>query len=59
MSAYNFWWNAVQANEIDTLEQQVEQLRKEMDTARAWIEYLHGELQKVKNDAVTIRREEA
>jgi uncharacterized coiled-coil protein SlyX len=40
MSAYDFMWNAAQSGQIHNLDEKVEALEKDMETARAWIEFL-------------------
>ena len=40
MGAYGFMWDAIQSGQIHTVEEKVESLEKDMETARAWIEYL-------------------
>lgn len=40
MGAYDFTWNAIQSGQIHSLEEKIELLEKDMETARAWIEYL-------------------
>jgi uncharacterized coiled-coil protein SlyX len=40
MGAYDFMWNAAQSGQIHNLDEKVEALEKDMETARAWIEFL-------------------
>jgi len=47
MGALDFTWNAIQSDQIDTLEERVEALEKDMETARAWIEYLSDRVDKL------------
>lgn len=46
MGGFDFTWNAIQSGQIGDLDKQVEALQKDMDIARAWIEYLYGKIQK-------------
>ena len=50
MSAYGFMWDAIQSGEIHDLEKRIVSLEKDLDTAKEWIEYLNGELEKLKNE---------
>ena len=47
MSALEFTWNAIQSGEISTLEEKIEALEKDMETARAWVEYLADRVNKL------------
>lgn len=44
MGWLDFTINAIQAGEIDNLEEEVKQLKADMETAKAWIEYLNAEI---------------
>jgi predicted RNase H-like nuclease (RuvC/YqgF family) len=47
MSAYGFMWDAIQSGQIGTLEERIESLEKDMETARAWVEYLNDRVNKL------------
>jgi predicted RNase H-like nuclease (RuvC/YqgF family) len=47
MSLFDYTWNLHQSGEIDKLDERVDALEKNMETAKAWIEYLEGELKKI------------
>ena len=47
MGALDFTWNAIQSGQIDTLEEKLEAIEKDMETARAWVEYLNDRVNKL------------
>lgn len=49
MGALSFTINAMQSGQIAELEKEIEQLKEEMLTARAWIEYLNAEVKELRN----------
>jgi len=56
MSALNWIIDMGQYSDIATLEEKVEKLEKDMETARAWIEHLTTRLEKLEeenNDTIT------
>ena len=50
MSLLEFSWNLHQDGEIDSLEEQVKQLKQNMEIACKWINYLSSELEKLKDE---------
>lgn len=50
MGAYDFTWNAIQSGQIRTIEEKVEALEKDMETARAWIEHLTKRIERLENE---------
>lgn len=50
MSVLNFVWDVAQDGQIQTLEEQVEELRHNMEIACMWINHLNKELEKLKNE---------
>ncbi len=53
MGALDFTWNAIQSDQIDTLEDKVKALEKDMETARAWIEHLTKRIEALENERKT------
>ena len=47
MGAFDFTWNAIQSGQIGEAEDRLEALEKDMETARAWIEYLSDRVDKL------------
>lgn len=50
MGALDFTWNMHQSGQIDKLDEKVEALEKDMETARAWIEYLTKRIEELENE---------
>jgi len=50
MSVLGFIWDVSQDGQISTLEEQVEELRHNMEVACKWIIFLNEELEKLKNE---------
>jgi prefoldin subunit 5 len=50
MSALDFTWNAIQSGEIRSLDERVEALEKDMETARMWIEHLTKRIEALENE---------
>ncbi len=53
MGALDFTWNAIQSDQIDSLEDRVKALEKDMETARAWIEHLTKRIEALENERKT------
>ena len=53
MGVLDFTWNAIQSDQIDTLEDRVKALEKDMETARAWIEHLTKQIEALENERKT------
>ena len=47
MGAFDFTWNAIQSGQIRDAEERLEALEKDMETARAWVEYLNDRVNKL------------
>lgn len=43
MSLYDFWWNTVQAGQIDDVNEEVKELKKRVEVLEDWIRYLTEE----------------
>jgi peptidoglycan hydrolase CwlO-like protein len=50
VGAFDFTWNAIQSGQLRELEEKVEALTKDMETARLWIDYLQDEIVKLKSE---------
>jgi polyhydroxyalkanoate synthesis regulator phasin len=50
MGAYDFTWNAIQSGQIRDLDERIDDLEKDMATARAWIEYLTKRIDELENE---------
>ena len=49
MGALDFTWNAIQSGQLRDHDERVEALEKDMETARAWIEYLTKRIEELEN----------
>jgi len=52
MSGFHFMWDAIQAGQIRTLEERIEELEKRTEILKEWVDYLNTELEKAKNDSL-------
>lgn len=52
MSGFHFMWDAIQAGQIQTLEERIEELEKRTEILKEWVDYLNTELEKAKNDSL-------
>jgi uncharacterized coiled-coil protein SlyX len=50
MGALDFTWNAIQSGQIRELDEKIEDLEKNMETARAWIEHLTKRIEELENE---------
>jgi cell division protein FtsB len=57
MSALDFWWNAVQEDKLDELEQENKKLRQEIDalttSLNGWVKYFNEKIEKLENERST------
>lgn len=53
MSALNWAVDIGQSQSIDSLEEKVEKLEKDLGIAIEWIKYLNSELEKLKNEQLS------
>lgn len=57
MGLYDFWWNTVQAGEINDLRKENEKLRKEIDqltvSLNGWVEHFNTKIEKLENERTT------
>ena len=57
MGLYDFWWNTVQAGEINDLRTENEKLRKEIDqltvSLNGWVEHFNAKIEKLENERTT------
>lgn len=49
MGVLDFTWNVAQSGQIGDLEERVEVLEKDMETARLWIEHLTKRIEALEN----------
>ena len=54
MGLYDFWWNTVQAGEINDLRTENEKLRKEIDqltvSLNGWVEHFNAKIEKLEKE---------
>ena len=57
MGLYDFWWNTVQAGEINDLRKENEKLKKEIDhltvSLNGWVEHFNAKIEKLENERTT------
>ncbi len=49
MGAYDFMWNAIQSGQLSDQAETIEQLNKKCDLLYEWVQYLNGEIERMKN----------
>ena len=47
MGVFDYTWNMIQSDQIDNIEDKMEALEKNLETARLWIEHLAKRIEKL------------
>ena len=47
MGVFDYTWNMIQSDQIDSIEDKMEALEKNLETARLWIEHLTKRIEKL------------
>ena len=50
MGVFDYTWNMIQSDQIDSIEDKMEALEKNLETARLWIEHLTKRIEKLENE---------